>query len=173
MLNGLRGLWLVVCLLLSTQSAFAVTVGSYPSQPSKTYRVHGRTVVLGNTLMDSTTDTRFNSKLLPSSASSIGLLNKLPDDSSIKAAYVFWTGTAKNFANPIADDTVSFKLADGQTVAIKVLLAGSSSRQRKRFAREAQLLAKLQTPGIVRIFESGNDEQLSWMAMEFVEGETL
>ncbi len=61
----------------------------------------------------------------------------------------------------------------GEVVAIKVLTAASSPRQRKRFVREATLLAKLQLPGIVRVFHFGDEEHLSWMSMELVDGATL
>jgi predicted Ser/Thr protein kinase len=69
-----------------------------------------------------------------------------------------------------------FRARHGETgalVAVKVLTAASAPRQRKRFVREAQLLAKLKIPGIVQVFEFGDEEYLSWMSMELVDGETL
>ena len=58
-------------------------------------------------------------------------------------------------------------------VAIKMLLAGrfATSRQRRRFEREIEVVASLDHPAIVTVFESGitSDEQV-YCAMEYVEG---
>lgn len=58
-------------------------------------------------------------------------------------------------------------------VAIKMLLAGrfATSRQRRRFEREIEVVASLDHPCIVTVFESGitADEQI-YCAMEYVEG---
>ncbi|MFO0828564.1 MAG: serine/threonine-protein kinase [Phycisphaerales bacterium] len=60
-------------------------------------------------------------------------------------------------------------------VALKVLRASVDQRStRQRFLREQQSLARLEHPGIARLYESGmtSDGRL-YFAMEFVEGETI
>jgi serine/threonine-protein kinase len=44
---------------------------------------------------------------------------------------------------------------------------------RRRFLREARLAARLAHPNVVRVFDVGQDEGRPFMAMEYVEGETL
>ncbi len=61
-------------------------------------------------------------------------------------------------------------------VAIKVLHPhlSASSRNRKRFAREARAIEQLHHPNIVEIYDySGDGPGESWIVTEFVEGETL
>ena len=65
---------------------------------------------------------------------------------------------------------------DGQKVAIKTLALGpGSSRQAEResFLREAAAARRLNHPDIVRIFDSGDDGQSAWLAMELVNGHDL
>jgi eukaryotic-like serine/threonine-protein kinase len=60
-------------------------------------------------------------------------------------------------------------------VALK-RLAENLSRDadlRRRFLREARLAARLAHPNVVRVFDVGEDEGRPFMAMEYVEGETL
>jgi Tol biopolymer transport system component len=60
-------------------------------------------------------------------------------------------------------------------VAIKVLpadVAGDASRL-KRFEREARAASALSHPNIVTIFDIGQTEGVSWIAMERVDGKTL
>ena len=55
-------------------------------------------------------------------------------------------------------------------VAVKTLEGGSSVRA-ERFAREAQILAELRHPGIVRYYAHGTtDEGKAWIAMEWLNG---
>ncbi|APS00244.1 serine/threonine protein kinase [Pajaroellobacter abortibovis] len=72
----------------------------------------------------------------------------------------------------------------GRLVALKVLHTQFSSRPdhagfQKRFLREANILAKLQHPNIVTVFDYGKiekphqEEERFFMAMEFLKGETL
>lgn len=63
----------------------------------------------------------------------------------------------------------------GRDVAIKVMLAGehASEEMLARFRREARLAAKLQDPGIVTVFDCGNEGRLHYFVMELVEGQSL
>lgn len=60
-------------------------------------------------------------------------------------------------------------------VALKMLLNQKepSSEQLARFQREGEALALLNHPNIVRVFEAGHAGQVSYLALEFVEGEPL
>jgi eukaryotic-like serine/threonine-protein kinase len=44
---------------------------------------------------------------------------------------------------------------------------------RRRFVREARLAARLAHPNVVRVFDVGEDDSRPFIAMEYVEGETL
>ncbi len=59
-----------------------------------------------------------------------------------------------------------------RAVAIKLLLDGPlvSDRQRGRFAREVELVSRLQHPNIVTVYESGVVRGRQFFAMEFVDG---
>ncbi len=59
--------------------------------------------------------------------------------------------------------------------ALKVLLAGEDASQEQaiRFRREAQALAKLRHPGIVAVHDMGEEDGKTWLAMDFVSGDTL
>ncbi len=64
----------------------------------------------------------------------------------------------------------------GRDVAIKVLHPhlSSSSRNRKRFAREAKAIEHLHHPNILEIFDySGEDAEECYIVTEFVQGRTL
>jgi hypothetical protein len=58
-------------------------------------------------------------------------------------------------------------------VAIKLLRAPDGERSRERMLREARAMARVSHPNVVQVYEVGEDEQLSFMVMEFVEGATL
>jgi len=63
-------------------------------------------------------------------------------------------------------------------VALKVLRAGAALRQgheaaRQRLLREAQALARLAHPNVVRVFDVGTDRGRVFLAMELVEGQSL
>lgn len=65
-----------------------------------------------------------------------------------------------------------------RTVALKVIRPGSDSAEmRRRFAREAQVLAWLQHPGIAQIYAAGTAHTSlgyqPYFALEFVDGESL
>ncbi len=59
----------------------------------------------------------------------------------------------------------------GGEVALKVL--GSRSIKPVRFRREAEALARLEHPAVVRYIDHGNADGLDYLAMEWLEGETL
>ena len=63
----------------------------------------------------------------------------------------------------------------GRFVAVKTLTSDllSSPESLKRFYREAQAAGKLQHPNIVTIFDLGETAGSPYIAMEFVEGESL
>jgi len=64
-------------------------------------------------------------------------------------------------------------------VAIKTIQRNPSVQEseaeesRQRFLREAQAAGKLIHPGIVTIFDVGDDQGFSYIAMEYIEGDTL
>jgi tetratricopeptide (TPR) repeat protein len=59
-------------------------------------------------------------------------------------------------------------------VALKVIHGhGASPAMAQRFAREAELLARLQHPGIAQIFAAGTHAGVPFLAMELVVGEPL
>jgi hypothetical protein len=60
----------------------------------------------------------------------------------------------------------------GEPVALKVL-RGHDGVQRSRFVREAAILAELRHPAVVRYVAHGDSESAVWLAMEWLEGETL
>jgi len=65
-------------------------------------------------------------------------------------------------------------LADGEAVALKVLRTGATADGAERFMREIRVLAGLRHPGIVRYIADGRTRNgESWLAMEWLEGESL
>ena len=60
----------------------------------------------------------------------------------------------------------------GRTVAVKIL-HGGSEHVRERFRREAEAVARLAHPDIVRVYDSGVDEGRLYIVMEFVDGRPL
>src|SRR5687768_6314496 len=63
----------------------------------------------------------------------------------------------------------------GRDVALKVIspeLVGDAS-SRRRFEHEARAASALNHPVIVTIYDVGETEGTSWIAMEWVDGQTL
>lgn len=60
-------------------------------------------------------------------------------------------------------------------VALKVLRDNLVSNQKylDRFFREVRLLASMEHPNMVRVYEGGNDRGTVWFSMEYVEGDDL
>ncbi len=63
----------------------------------------------------------------------------------------------------------------GLTVAIKFLHASFAEQElsRKRFEREARLLARIDSPHVVKVFDCGMHEQAPFLVMELLKGEDL
>lgn len=63
----------------------------------------------------------------------------------------------------------------GQTVALKILPSSKAKDQHilGRFQRESRLLTQLDHPNVVRAFQVGEMGGINYIAMEFIEGETL
>ncbi len=62
-----------------------------------------------------------------------------------------------------------------RAVALKMLLAGAfaTRAERQRFAREAEVVAKLRHPNIVQVHDVGDHDGRPYFTMEFVEGGSL
>lgn len=70
----------------------------------------------------------------------------------------------------------ALNLSEGSIVAIKILqpqIVARSPEYAELFEREAKHAQTLNHPHIVRIFDSGKDDDLSYMVMEWVEGQSL
>lgn len=63
----------------------------------------------------------------------------------------------------------------GSLAAVKVLPPSLAREEGfvERFNREIEALRKLENPHVVKLFDSGVDQETSYYAMEYVEGETL
>src|SRR5438105_5147288 len=63
----------------------------------------------------------------------------------------------------------------GRTVAIKVLAPQYASDEAfvARFRREAQAAARLNHPGVVSVYDTGSDDGVHYIVMEYVAGRTL
>ncbi len=62
-----------------------------------------------------------------------------------------------------------------RVVALKVILSGehASAEERLRFRREAEAVARLQHPNVVQVYEVGEHDGRTFLALEFVDGPTL
>jgi serine/threonine protein kinase len=60
-----------------------------------------------------------------------------------------------------------------RVVALKMLLAGqhAEDKERARFRREAELVARLQHPHIVQVYETGEREGMPFLSMEYCGGD--
>lgn len=70
----------------------------------------------------------------------------------------------------VADD-----LAHGPAIAVKLVKRElfNDANVRARFDREAEALRRLEHPNIVRLLDTGETQDLRWIAMERLEGQTL
>ena len=60
----------------------------------------------------------------------------------------------------------------GRHVALKIL-ADDDAEGRARFLREARALARIEHHNVVRVYASGEDRAMAWMALEVVRGDPL
>src|ERR1700676_1763448 len=62
-----------------------------------------------------------------------------------------------------------------RTVAIKVLPTHLANRSelRERFEREAKTIASLNHPHICTLYDTGHQDDIDFLVMEYIEGETL
>ncbi|MEM9463005.1 MAG: serine/threonine-protein kinase [Myxococcota bacterium] len=67
----------------------------------------------------------------------------------------------------------AFDDALGRAVAVKVLRRALGARNSQRLFREARALAQLSHPNVVHVYEVGESEGQSFVAMELVPGQTL
>ncbi len=73
---------------------------------------------------------------------------------------------------------VIYKVEDTRSkeiMALKILLAGADAKQKQlqRFDREARYAAQLEDPGVVSLLEAGEIKGIPYIAMDFIEGNTL
>ncbi|MGV9255280.1 serine/threonine-protein kinase [Streptomyces sp. NPDC003697] len=61
----------------------------------------------------------------------------------------------------------------GRRVAVKIFRAGADPELERRFAEEALLLARLQHPGLVTVYDAGRHQGRAYLVMELVAGRTL
>src|SRR5438445_7166023 len=63
----------------------------------------------------------------------------------------------------------------GRTVAIKILAPQYARDEAfvQRFRREAQAAARLNHPGVVSVYDTGSDQAVHYIVMEYVAGRTL
>jgi len=62
-----------------------------------------------------------------------------------------------------------------RTVAIKVMseLVAGTAESRERFEREARAISQLNHPNICTLYDVGHQEGVSYLVLEYLEGETL
>lgn len=67
------------------------------------------------------------------------------------------------------------RLSDGEVVALKVLREQFASDEEfvERFQREAHAVSELFHPNMVRVYDSGRDGPIHYIAMEYIQGENL
>lgn len=65
--------------------------------------------------------------------------------------------------------------ADGKEVAVKVLKpeAAASQSSRKRFVKEVRMLAKLDSPFVTRLIAADTEDEICYMAVEYVPGQNV
>src|SRR5690606_8553895 len=64
---------------------------------------------------------------------------------------------------------------EGRQAAVKLLLAGRAATpvQRQRFRREVEALGRVRHPNVVELLDAGEEQGVPWLALAWVEGETL
>lgn len=77
---------------------------------------------------------------------------------------VVYKGFDPDIRRPVALKTIRRQLIDGSDFAATIAA---------RFRNEAQSAGRLAHPGIVGVYEYGEDQQVNYIAMEFVEGQSI
>lgn len=77
---------------------------------------------------------------------------------------VVYLGFDPDIRRPVALKTIRRQLTDGSDFAATVAA---------RFRNEAQAAGRLAHPGIVGVYEYGEDQQVAYIAMEYVEGRSI
>lgn len=72
-----------------------------------------------------------------------------------------------------ADVMRALDLTLGRPVAVKIFRPGGDPALEVGFAEEAALLARLQHPGLVTVYDAGLHERRAFLVMQLVEGQTL
>ncbi len=96
-----------------------------------------------------------------------GALPALPKPGEVVAGLVLERELARGAAGAV----FAARAQDGRRVALKLLLATwRSATHQERFKREAELGARLDHPGIVKVYAHGEQGGQAWLAMELLEG---
>ncbi|MFI9825790.1 protein kinase [Streptomyces sp. NPDC052013] len=72
-----------------------------------------------------------------------------------------------------ADVHQGFDLRLRRSVAVKVFRASSDTQTEERFTEEGILLARLQHPGLVTVYDAGQHNGVPFLIMDLIEGPTL
>ncbi|MFJ3336096.1 serine/threonine-protein kinase [Streptomyces sp. NPDC086766] len=73
----------------------------------------------------------------------------------------------------VADVHEGVDLRLGRQVAVKVFRPGSDPHMEERFSEEAVLLARMQHPSLVTVYDVGRHRDLDYLVMQLVKGPTL
>src|SRR5271168_1271163 len=73
----------------------------------------------------------------------------------------------------VARDPAMDRIVALKTIHTQALTGPQGNEYRERFFREARAAGRLAHPGIVQMFDVGEDDGTPFMVMEFVEGQTL
>ncbi|GHK01146.1 serine/threonine protein kinase [Streptomyces sp. Y2F8-2] len=72
-----------------------------------------------------------------------------------------------------ADVHEAFDVRLGREVAVKLFRPDTDPRMEERFSEEAVLLARMQHPGLVTIYDAGRHGGRAYLVMQLIRGETL
>ncbi|MFF4209559.1 protein kinase [Streptomyces sp. NPDC001796] len=72
-----------------------------------------------------------------------------------------------------ADVHEAFDVRLGREVAVKLFRPDTDPRMEERFSEEAVLLARMQHPGLVTIYDAGRHRGRAYLVMQLIKGETL
>jgi serine/threonine protein kinase len=72
-----------------------------------------------------------------------------------------------------ADVHEGFDVRLGREVAVKLFRPGADPWMEERFAEEAVLLARMQHPGLVTVYDAGRHRERAYLVMQLIKGRTL